>query len=224
MADGNVRLGTVVRAVGRVCYTEALTVAWSSVLFVLGALPVITIGTSLLALVETWTTVVTAESVGKTTSERDRFRTFVDAWRNNLLAGVPYSLGVLFVVAGSAVYLVLETTSGSAIFLLWTLLSLYVVVIVLGWEIRSASIRMRSPPADRPRFRDAMERAAYSLVEHPGYTVLQFVWFGSVMVLFRVFPPAFVLLGPAVLVVSETVGFEELFGDGSEAIRMAYAR
>lgn len=224
MADGTVRLGTVVRAVGRVCYAEALAIAWSSALFVLGSLPLLTVGASLLALVEIWITVVTTESAGKTTSERELLRLFIDTWRDNIVAGIPYSLALSVVVAGSFVYFVLGSASESGLFLLWTLVGLYLVVIVLGWEFRAASVRMRSPAADRPRFREAMERAAYSLIENSGYTVLHLAWFAGVLLLLAVLPPAFVLLGPAVFAVSETVGFEELFGDGAETVRAAYAR
>jgi hypothetical protein len=224
MADGQISLGTVARAVGRVCYSEALTVGWSSVLFVLSALPLITIGGSLLALVETWITVVSTESEGRDISERDRLNVFLNTWRENLLAGVPYSFVLLLVVCGSLVYYVLGSVGESGLFLLWTLVSLYFVVVVLGWEMRAASIRMRSPAHDRPRFREAMERAAYSFLDHVGYGVLHFAWFAGVLLLLRLLPPAFVMLGPALLAVSETVGFEELFGDGSETIRAAYAR
>ncbi|HET7325384.1 MAG TPA: hypothetical protein VFJ06_13740 [Halococcus sp.] len=224
MADGQIQLGTVVRAVGRVCYTEALTVGWSSVLFVLASIPLFTIGASLLALVETWISIITAESRGEVISERERVRLFTDTWRANLVAGVPYSLSLLVIVAGSFVYRILGSTTGSALVLLWTLVSLYVVVIVLGWEFRAASIRMRSAESARPDFREAMGRAAYSLVEEPGYTVLHLAWFGGVLILSSIVPPAFVVLGPAVFAVSETVGFEELFGDGSEAVRAVYAR
>lgn len=224
MTDQRFSLGTVIRAVGRVCYSEALTIGWSSALFVLSALPLITIGASLLALVETWITVVTAESRGENVNERERLRKFSTTWRNSLLAGVPYSLALLLVVTGSFVYFVLGSVDESGLFLLWTLISLYVVVIVLGWEFRAASIRMRSSVIEPPRFRDAMEHAAYSYLENPGYTVLHLAWFASVLFVLTFLPAAFVLLGPGILAVSETVGFEELFGDGSEAIRAAYAR
>lgn len=224
MADRNVRLGTVVRAVGRICYTEALTIGWSSGLFVLGSLPLLTLGASLIALVETWVTVITTESAGKAVSERERFRLFVGTWRDNIIAGVPYSLVLLFVVGGSFAYFAFGSIGESGLFLVLTLIGLYLVITIVGWEFRAASIQMRSPASDRPRFREAMERAAYSFTENLGYTVLQLAWFAVVLLLLAILPPAFVLLGPAVLAISETVGFEELFGDGSEAVRAAYAR
>ncbi|MDX1584743.1 MAG: hypothetical protein R3338_14185 [Thermoanaerobaculia bacterium] len=224
MGDGQLSLGTVARTIGRVCYSEALTVGWSSVLFVLSALPLITVGASLLALMETWITVVSTETEGRNLSERERLRVFTSTWRENLLAGVPYSFALLLVVCGSLVYYVLGSVGGSGIFLLWTLVSLYFVVMVLGWELRAASVRMRSPAHDRPHFREAMERAAYSFLDNVGYSVLHLAWFAGILFLVRLLPPAFVMLGPALLVVSETVGFEELFGEGAETIRAAYAR
>jgi len=224
MASRRPSLGIVARAIGRVCYAEALTVAWSSVLFVLGSLPVLTIGASLLALTETWLTIVDAESEGRNVTERERFGVFARTWRESLFGGIPYSLALALVVAGSLVYFVLGSAGRSGLLLVWTLVGLYLVVIVLGWEFRAASVRMRSPAAERPGFREAMERAAYSVLDSPGYSVLALAWFASVLFSLTVFPPAFVALGPAVLCVTETVGFEELFGDGAETIRAAYAR
>lgn len=224
MTDEQLSIGTVVRAVARVCYSEALTLAWSSVVFVLGCLPLLTVGASLLALVETWVSVVTAESLGEKVTERERLRGFVGTWRDNLLAGIPYSVALGLVVVGSVLYFVLGSTGESGLFFLWTLISLYLVVVVLGWEFRAASVRMRAPERDRPSFRESMERAAYSFFDELGYSVLHLAWFGAVLSLLAVLPPAFVMIGPGVLAVSETVGFEELFGDGSEAVRAAYAR
>lgn len=224
MVEGDVHPGTVVRAVCRIYYSEALTLGWSSVLFVLGSLPLVTIGASLIALVEIWITVVSTESSGKKINERELLVLFAKTWFDNILAGIPYSLAFLLVGVGSFVYLALGTASGSGIFLLWTLVSFYVVVVVLGWEFRAASIRMRSSTINLPGFRETMERAAYSLIENPWYSILQFAWFGVILFLLRVFPPAFIILGPAVLAISEIVGFEELFGDGAETIRAAYAR
>lgn len=224
MADSQPSLGTVFRAVGRVCYTDALTLAWSSVLCILGSVPLVTTGASVLALTETWLTVINTETEGRTLTERRRLKLFIETWRANIRSGIPYGIVLVVVLGGSYAYLILSSVGGSGLYLVWTLLSLYLVVIVLGWEFRAASIRMRSPNSDRPGFREAMERGAYSLVERPGYTVLQFVGFGGVLLLAGLFPPAFVALGPGIIAVSESVGFEELFGDGAERIRAAYAR
>ncbi|QIO24801.1 hypothetical protein [Haloarcula sp. JP-L23] len=205
-------------------YKDALTVGWSSPLFILGSIPVVTLGASILALSEMWIEIITSESKGRPVSERERFETFVSEWRNNILAGLPYSILFIVIVGGGYLYLVVGATSGNILALLWALLSLYLIVIALIWMFRAASIRMRSVPEDRSGFRYTMERAAYSLAEEPAFTVLYFVWGGFVISLSQIFPPAFVLLGPGILAVTETVAFEELFGDGAERIRFGYVR
>ncbi|PSP55763.1 hypothetical protein BRC82_04040 [Halobacteriales archaeon QS_1_67_19] len=222
MTNRDVELGSVLRAFVRVAYTESLTVATTSLLFVLGSLPLITAGSAFVAIVEVWTETVLAESEGRRLRERERAGRFVEAWLANLRAGVPYSAVLLVAMTGLVAYRRLSVVTGDALFFLWTLVGLYAVVVVAVWLLRAASIRVRAA-GDPPRFIAAMRRAGYSLLEEPSFTVLTIVGAGIVCLLGLVSPPVFVVVGPGLLAAGEVVGFEELFGDSAAAIRAAYA-
>jgi len=224
MARSEISLGDVCRGIIQVSYKDALTLAWSSLLTILGSILLLTIGASIIALIEMWIETISSESEGEPISERDRLTMFIFEWRNNLFVGLPYSALLLVIAGGGYLYLLIGVTSANLFALLWALLSLYLIVIVLVWVFRAASIRMRTQSQSRSGFRETMERAAYSLVEEPAFTVLYLVWGGLIISLTQIFPPAFVLLGPGLLAVTETVAFEELFGDGAGKIRAGYAR
>lgn len=223
MGDRTVDLGAVIRAFIRAVYTEAVTVLTTSLLFILCSLPLITAGAAVIALVEVWTEVVLTEVHGRQIHERERVSLFLRTWRKNLWAGIPYSVVLFFSLAGLVIYRRLSVVTGDILFLLWTLIGLYVVMIVTVWVLRAASIRVRSEATALPGFIETIERAGYSLLERPSFTVLTIASAGSICFLGILSPPVFIVLGPGVLAAGEVVGFEELFGERAETIRAAYA-
>jgi len=221
MTADRIRPGTVVRALVRTAYGDLVTLVTTSAIFVALSLPVLTAGASLLALVEVWTDAVYTELEGGEVSERDRARSFLAHWRDSLLAGLPYSLILGTVVAGTFAYVRLLVATRAGLFLIWTVASFYLVAIVVVVLLRAASIRART---DEPlSFRPAVRRALSSLAEAPGFTVLTVTAAGLVVLLWLVSEVLFVLVVPGFLAAGEVVAFEELFGVGAEKIRIAYA-
>jgi len=219
MAD-EVSPGTVARAVARVVYGDLVTVVVTSLLFTLAALPVVTLGAALLALVETWTTVVTRRDTGAPPSERGRAELFLGAVVRNIRAGLPYTLVLSFVGGLTGFYYVVGTARGSGLFLLAALVGLYGVVVVLAWSLRAASVRARS---ERPLgFRGAVTVAGETFLDRPSFAVLVAVALAGVLVVGAVVRVVVPLVVPAVLAVIEVVAFEELGGDGAAAVRATY--
>ncbi|WP_049898168.1 hypothetical protein [Halococcus agarilyticus] len=220
--SAGVRPGTVATTVGRVIYTELPTVVVTSLLFAVASLPVVSLGAALLALVETWTVVVTRRDSGAPPSERGRARLFVAAFRRHLVAGLPYSL-LLSAVAGLTVlYYVVGLAQESALFLLATLTGLYAVVVAAVWCLRAASFRVRADPP--LGVRQAVGRAGGTFVDHPSFSVLVAAGVGAVLLAATTVRVAIVLVLPGVLAVVEIVAFEELAGDGAAAVRSTYRR
>lgn len=219
MAD-EVSPGTTLRAVARVVYGDLVTVVATSLLFVLAALPLVTLGGALLALVATWTEVVTRRDTGAPPSERGRGALFLDALWRNVRAGVPYSVLLVAVAGLTGVYYAVGVTRGSGLFLLAALVGLYAAVGALAWCLRAASFRVRT---DRPLgAREAFHLAGRTFLDEPAFAVLVGVGFAvalSVGAVVRVLLP---LVVPGVLVVVEVVAFEELAGDGAGAVRATY--
>jgi len=220
--NGEVRPGVVVTTVGRVIYADLLTVVVTSLLFVIASLPAVTLGAAALALIETWTIVVTRRDSGAPPTERGRARLFVAAFRRHLLAGLPYSLLLLAVASLTALYYLVGVVEGSALFLLATLAGLYAVVVAAVWILRAASFRVRADPP--LGVRRSVERAGETFVDHPSFAVLLAAGVGVVLLAASAARVTIVVLLPGVLAAVEIVAFEEVAGDGAAAIRSAYRR
>lgn len=220
--SAGVRPGTVATAVARVVYTDLLTVVVTSLLFVVASLPVVSLGAALLALVETWTVVITQRDSGAPPSERGRTRLFVAAFRRHLVAGLPYSL-LLSAVAGlTALYYAVGIARGSSVFLLATLAGLYAVVIVTVWSLRAASFRVRADPP--LGVRRAIGRAGRTFVDHLSFSVLVAAGVGAVLLAATAARIVIALVLPGALAIIEIVAFEEIAGDGAAAVRSTYRR
>jgi hypothetical protein len=214
--------GLVLRAVARVVYGDLVTVIATSVAFVLASLPVVTLGAAVLALVDTWTEVVTRRDTGAPPSERGRLRVFVDAYRRHLRAGVPYSVLFVVVVALTAVYATFGVARQSGVFVLAAIVGAYVVVVATVWSLRAASFQTREEPPIPTRM--AFERAGLSLVDRPAFAVVLSTVAAVVLVGGAALRVTFPLLVPGVLAVLEVVAFEEHVGDGAAAVRATYRR
>ena len=220
--SAGVRPGTVVTTVGRVVYTDLLTVVVTSLLFVVVSLPVVSLGAALLALVETWTVVVTRRDSGAPPSERGRARLFIAAFRRHLVAGLPYSFVLSTVVGLTALYYAVGIMRGSSPFLLATLVGLYAVVIATVWSLRAASFRVRADPP--LGVRRAVGRTGRTFVDHPYFSVLVAAAIGGVLLVATAVRVVIALVLPGALAIIEIVAFEEIAGDGAAAVRSTYRR
>ncbi|WP_435127419.1 hypothetical protein [Halobaculum sp. D14] len=214
--------GAVLRAAARVLYTELVTVVLTSVAFVVVALPLVTIGAGVLALVETWTTIITERDTGAPVTERERLRLFARSVRRHLRAGVPYSVVLLAVTGLTVVYAVVGLSTQSGVFVVAAVVGVYAVIGVTMWCLRAASVSVRTEPT--PPTRAAAERAGLMLLDRPYFTVLVATFAVVVVVLGALVRVAVPLLVPAVLAVVEVVAFEELAGEGAAEVRATYRR
>lgn len=214
--------GAVLRAAARVVYGDLVTVVATSLAFALAALPVVTLGAALLALVDTWTTVVTERDTGAPVTERGRLRLFARSFRSHLWAGVPYSLVLLAVTGLTAVYAVVGVARGSGLFLLAAVVGGYLVIGALLWCLRAASVQVRTVPV--PPTRVAFGRAGVTLADRPYFAVLVATLAAALVVAGALVRVAVPLVLPGVLAVVEVVAFEELAGEGAAAVRETYRR
>lgn len=212
--------GAVLRAAARVVYGDLVTIVATSLAFVLASLPVVTLGAALLALVDTWTAIVTARDTGAPVTERGRLRLFARSFRRNLRAGVPYSLVLVVVTGLTVVYAVVGVARRSGLFVLAAVVGGYIVIGVTLWCLRAASIQVRAEPA--LPFRTTVAQAGVMLADRPYFAVLVATLVAVLVVLGALVRVAVPLLVPAVLAVVEVVAFEELAGEGAAAVRETY--
>ncbi|MFC7192996.1 hypothetical protein ACFQL7_26565 [Halocatena marina] len=191
-----------------------------SVLFVLGSLPVVTTGASLMALSEALTTVVTGENRGGPTSERERVSLFVSSFRESLVRGLPYTTAILVVALVTSVYGVAFVSAQTPTLFLGSLIGLYAVVIVPVWLLRAASVTVRSPAT--PGFRASMKEGISIALERPYFSVLQLTIVGLLGLLSTFFPALAVVFAPGAITVLEVISYEELAGRGATDIATAY--
>jgi hypothetical protein len=212
----------VLRAAARVVYGDLVTVVITSLAFALASLPLVTLGAALLALVDTWTTVVTERDRGAPVTERGRLRLFARSFRRHLRTGLPYSLALVFVTGLTIVYAVVGLARQSGLFVLAAVVGGYLVVGVTLWCLRAASIQVRTTPT--PPTRVAFGQAGATLVDRPYFAVLVATLVVVLVVLGALVRVAVPLLLPAVLAVVEVVAFEEVTGEGAAAVRETYRR
>lgn len=214
--------GSVFRAAGRVVYGDLVTIVATSLAFVVVSLPVVTLGAALLALVETWTVIVTGRDTGAPVSERGRLALFWRSFRGHLRTGLPYSVLLVAVTGLTVVYAVVGLTQQSGLYVLAAAVGGYVIVGVTLWCLRAASIQIRTEPT--PPTRLAFERAGVMLLDRPYFAVLVATLVATLVVVGAMLRVAVPLLLPAVLAVVEVVAFEELAGDGAASVRETYRR
>ncbi|RDZ51372.1 hypothetical protein C5C07_17555 [Haloferax sp. Atlit-4N] len=204
----------------RVLYSDLVTIILQNVLFVLGSVPIITVGASLLALSTVLTAVVRGENRGGPTTERERVRLFTTAYRENLTRGLPYSLALASVVLVTTIYVTAYTLDGSLFLFLTTMVGLYLLVIFPLWLLRAASVTVRAP--SNPGFRKAMQDGADIALNHPYFSVLQIAIAGVLALLMVFFPGLTVIFVPGAIALLEVIMYEELVGRGASDVANAY--
>jgi len=208
-------------AFARVAYSDLVTILTLSVLTALSAVPVVTFGPALIALVDTITAVVLGEGRGGPTTERARVRLYLTSLREHFRAGVPFSIILAGTVGATLAYVDIATATLSAGFLVGALLGLYAIVIGLVWTLRAASVIVRSD-GDRPGTLAALIEGGRIGLLDPTYTALHVIVAATLMMAasWLVIAVPLVLFG--LLAVLEVVAFEELTGDGAIRIIHAY--
>jgi hypothetical protein len=214
--------GLVLRAVARVVYADLVTVVVTSVAFVVASLPIVTIGAAVLALVDTWTDVITHRDTGAPPSERGRLGLFATSYRRHLRTGLPYSLLFVAVVGLTAVYASFGLAQESGPFVVAAIVGVYLVVVVTVWSLRAATFQTREEPPITTRM--AFERAGLTLLDRPAFAVILSTIVGVVLVGGAALRVTFPLLVPGILAVVEVVAFEEHVGDGAATVRATYRR
>lgn len=213
-------LMTSMAVFARVVYDDLVTVVVVSLLTTLTALPVVTIGASLLACCETMTAVVTGEGRGGPSTERQRINLYRESFRRHLQRGFLYSLLLIIVFITTVSYIALAYSIRAEGFLLGAILGLYAIVLVLVWTFRAGSILIRTE--DQLGYFAAMREGAYVALSDPAYSALHVVIAGFFVLLMAVFGIAVPLLLPGVLAVLEVVTFEELAGEGAGTVLARY--
>lgn len=200
----------------RVLYAELLTIIVTSLLAAVASLPLVTVGPAILAAVEVLTTVVTRRDTGAPPTEFGRVRLFVEAFRRNLKAGLPFSVLLLSVGGVTVFYYLVGTAQNDGGLLLLALLGAYGVVGALAVTLRVGSFRARtSPPPSAVR---ALRLTGQSLTEYVSYTVLWLVTLAGLLAVASYLPVTVPMLLLGVLGVIEVVAFEAVVGDGAAAV------
>ncbi|RKD86256.1 hypothetical protein [Halopiger aswanensis] len=200
----------------RVLYAEFLTVIVICLLAIVASLPLVTVGSAILASVDVLTTVITRRDTGAPPSERARARLFVEAFKRNLQAGMPFSFLLIAVGGVTAFYYVVGGARQQGGLLLLALLGMYGVICILALAYRVGSFRARtsSPPSTV----DTLRMAGRSFATPLSYTVL---WLVSIAGLLAIATVSLILIPLTmfgVLAVGEVVAFEEVVGEGAKSV------
>lgn len=199
----------------RVLYAELVTIVVTSVLATVASLAVVTLGPALLAAVEVLTTIVTRRDTGAPPSERERAALFVDAFRRNLRAGLPFGLLLAAVGVVTGAYYAAGVARGDGGLLLLSLVGAYGLLAALALTLRVGSFRARSAP---PPAREAVRLAGRSFASHWSYTVLYLVALGGVLLVAGYARIVVPLLLPGALAAFEVVAYEAVAGDGARTV------
>ena len=205
----------------RISYSDMVTVIVTSLLTALAAVPVVTLGGAILAGVDTLTTIIRAEGRGDApNSERARLRYFYESFRANLRRGVPLGVLLVAVVVMNVVYVQTAFATGSTVFLLGSVVGLYLAVFATVWAYRIASVTVRS--AEPLGLVESAREAWYHLVAELSWTSLQAIVTATLVLVLLYTRIGLVLLLPGLLAVLEVVVFEERSGYGAESLVFGY--
>ncbi len=204
----------------RISYSDLVTVTVMSLLMTAAAIPVVTLGGAILAGVDTLTRIIRAE--GRDTapsSERARVQYFYQSFRANFRRGIPLGILLLAAIVMTGVYVQVAFTTQSTGFMLGSIVGLYVIVLVMVWVYRIASITARAETP--PNTIESVREAWYHLVDNLSWTSLQAILVATLIVLL-LWTRIGILLLPGILAVLEVVVFEERNGHGAESLVLGY--
>ena len=201
----------------KVGYHEITTVIAISVVFWLFTLPVVTIGATLLALLDVMGDVY---HDGSPRTERGRVRRFAVSVRANLVRGLPLTVLVLFVFVNTVWYFAIVLSEPGSYYLVGGLVGVYALLVAFLFSFRLANVAVRTG-AD---WRSAARRAGTGWLRNPHFSVLQ-ISVATIMILVSVaFPVALLLALPGWLALFELVSYEELFGSDPRTVLARYRR
>lgn len=206
-------------AFGRAAYSDLPSVVLLSVAFWLAALPVVTLGPALLALVAAQTAGVAGRTAGRKVTERDRLRRFREVFVSEFRRGLPLG-GLLLAVSVTTLwygYLAVATRSGPL--LIGTFVGVYAVVVTTVVVFRAATLLVRE---GAPTAGQALWDAGRHILASPSFAVLQASFAALLVVLCVGLGIAVLVLLPGLLAVLEVVSYEETAGDGAMRVVRAY--
>ncbi|GAA0217948.1 hypothetical protein [Halobaculum roseum] len=206
-------------AFGRAAYSDLTSVVALSLLFSVAAIPVVTLGPAIIAIVAATHEGVTERTAGGRTTERERIgvfvRTFRSAFRRGaLLTALPVAVAAVTVwYAGTAI------ASRSGPLLIGSLLGVYAFVATFAVAFRAATLLTRE---GAPSTRHALWDAARHLLAAPAFSALHVLFVGLVILICVGLGVAVPLLLPGLLAVLEVVAYEETAGGGAIRVVKAY--
>lgn len=198
----------------RIVYTEMLTVVLLSVAFTLTMIPVVTLGSGLVALVHTMQTVVLSSD---RPPERDRLKLFVSEFRAHLYTGLPYTGAAVLAAFAIFSYISLVVTAPGIQAILGGLVGFYALIIVPVWLFRISNLSTNYS-SESTGFIHALIYSGQLTVEYPLYTFLHLVSVGALIVICSIVPIALFVVLPGVLAVLEVLICEEVAGEGVQPV------
>lgn len=173
-------------------------------------IPVITIGSGLLALVRTMQIVVLSSD---RISERDRLKMFFSEFRAHLYTGFPYT-GILLLTAFAVYsYISLLVSIPGIQAIVVGLVGLYALIIVPAWLFRIANLSTNYS-TKATGFIRSLINSIHLTIEYPLYTFIHLVSVGVLIVMCSIVPIALFVVLPGILAVLEVLVCEEIAGEG----------
>lgn len=204
-------VGLVARTVARLCYDHILSIVVLNVLFVVFSIPVVTLGGSVLALLETLATIVD-DPHHRTV--RSRAALFVQNFRGSLIDGIPYTIVLLLTAFSVITYRLVSIQTSDAWYQIGVLVGFYAIVVVPIWLLRVAHLALVEAPASSG-FYERLVRSGRQAMAYPGFTFLHLSTFAVLLVLSSAVSLLLWFLLPGILVIIEVVAYEELLGAGA---------
>jgi hypothetical protein len=210
----------------RVLWREVVSLFVLSVLFVVAAMSVLTIGPAMLSLVDTYYSSVTFTGTGGGVSRRtpDRANHFVKNIWTYLRTGLVYTLVLLVAVAGLYLYFRLALFGDTLPTFVVGVVGLYATIFALVLVYRAANVVVHAEDADdeQPGFRSAVGEAWGTFKRDPAYAAVHLVVAAAIVVVCRISIIALAIPLPALLALLEVVLYEELDGIGAKTLVYAY--
>lgn len=183
--------------------------------FWVASVSVLTLGTSILAMFDTIGSIVEDDAPRR---ERGRVRNFLQAVRQNLVRGIPFSFVIAFIIGNTYMYFTIAV-SGKIGFVLGGLIGLYGSIFVVSFIFRSAYLMTRNDIGPLTSVRIT----GRTWLDYPNFTILQ-IWIMTIAMIGSVsFPVGLMLLLPGGLVLFEVLSYEELLNTDIRAVIDRYS-
>lgn len=200
---------------GRLVYDQIIIVSIVSLLGVLFAFPVFTIGPVCLAAIATVSHSVHQRSEIDSVTDSQLTRRFLGSIREQFRRGLLFSVLIVGSLLVTVVYLSLAFESGSALFWIGSAFGLYTLLAVVLLTFRTGYVLARTD--DELGAVDAAVAGIDVAKRAPGYSALQYLFGGLLVVVLTALPIFGMVLLIGVLAVLEIVAYETIENDGPSA-------